>query len=260
MRPTAPPREVPPVRNGHRVAKSRTSPNETAQELFAPLPSRYNRLAAILSFGQDRRWRRTMIDHVAGSRPNLVLDVASGPGAVVRVLTRRTDAYVVGLDLSEEMLSAGADNISRWGLKDRVSLVRGRAERLPFADATFDALTFTYLLRYVQDPAATLRELVRVVKPGGAIASVEFAVPANPFAHLAWWLYTRVGLPGAGYLLGGRPWWTVGRFLGPSIGAHYRAYPLEWTLDAWRRAGVEHVEYRSLSAGGGVVVWGYRNS
>ena len=109
-------------------------------------------------------------------------------------------------------------------------------------------------------PQATLVELARVVKPGGRIASLEFAVPEKRGWRWSWWLYTRFVLPAAGYATGGRAWWDVGRFLGPSISAHYKKYPLAWTIDAWRNAGVEHVEYRTMSLGGGVVIWGYRTT
>jgi demethylmenaquinone methyltransferase/2-methoxy-6-polyprenyl-1,4-benzoquinol methylase len=238
----------------------RSSANEFARDLFAPLPSRYDALSALLSMGQDRRWRAAMIDRVVGSEPSLILDVACGPCGVTKRLARKTDARIVGLDQSEEMLRLGQTNVQRAGLGERIVLVLARGEQLPFEDATFDALTFTYLLRYVKDPAATLRELARVVKPGGAIASLEFAVPAQRGWRIAWWFYTRAVLPVAGLLTGGRPWWTVGRFLGPSISAHYRLYPLPWTLDAWRRAGIDHVESRSMSLGGGVVISGYRAS
>ena len=105
-----------------------------------------------------------------------------------------------------------------------MELTAGRAEQLPFPDDTFDALTFTYLLRYVADPAATLRELARVLKPGAPMASLEFLVPRNAFWRGWWWLYTRLVLPVAG-AVGGRDWITVGRFLGPNISGHYRRYP-----------------------------------
>jgi demethylmenaquinone methyltransferase/2-methoxy-6-polyprenyl-1,4-benzoquinol methylase len=141
---------------------------------------------------------------------------------------------------------------------DRISLVLGRGEQLPFADGTFDALTFTYLLRYVEDPAATLRELARVVKPGGVLASLEFAVPERPIWRIAWWFYTRAILPVAGYITGAKPWWDVGRFLGPSISRHYSTYSVPWTVEAWGRAGIDHVECRSMSLGGGLVMSGYR--
>ncbi|MGC2167957.1 MAG: class I SAM-dependent methyltransferase [Acidimicrobiales bacterium] len=240
------------------VSASRRQPNQFAQRLFAPLPQRYDLLAAILSFGQDARWRATMVDTLISSHPHLVADVACGPCAVSKRLAKKTQARIVGLDLSADMLRQGEINVRRADLTDRITLVQGRGEQLPLADASFDALTFTYLLRYVADPQAALIELARVVKPGGRIASLEFAVPENRGWRWCWWLYTRLVLPLAGYLLGGRAWWDVGRFLGPSISAHYKNYPLDWTLTAWRDAGIEHVEYRTMSLGGGVVIWGYR--
>ncbi len=240
------------------VLTSRRAPNEFARGLFAPLSQRYNLLAAVLSLGQDGRWRSAMVDHVIGSRPALVLDVACGPGAVTKRLARKTSAHVIGLDLSEAMLREGRANVRGSRLEERVSLVLGRGEQLPFADATFDALTFTYLLRYVSDPRATLAELARVVKPGGSIASLEFAVPSSVGWRVPWWIYTRAVLPVMGYLMGGRAWFDVGRFLGPSISQHYRDYSVPWTVNAWNYAGVDHVEYRTMSLGGGVVMWGYR--
>jgi demethylmenaquinone methyltransferase/2-methoxy-6-polyprenyl-1,4-benzoquinol methylase len=142
---------------------------------------------------------------------------------------------------------------------DRVRLIAGRGEQLPFPDATFDALTFTYLLRYVDDPEATLRELARVVKPGGVVANLEFLLPQSRFWRFWWWGYTRLVLPVAGAITGGREWFTVGRFLGPNITAHYRRYPLAWTVQAWRNAGIEDVGVRTMSLGGGLVMWGRRS-
>jgi len=242
------------------VTGSRTQPNEFARHLFARLPARYDRLAEILSLGQNRRWRAAMVDHVTPSAPRLVLDVATGPAGVARLLAQRTSARVIGIDLSEAMLHEGVANIARCELGTRISLLLGRGEQLPFADASFDALTFTYLLRYVSDPAATIVELTRVVKPGGPIASMEFAVPTAPWWRIAWWGYTRIVLPLAGWLTGGRAWFDVGRFLGPSISSHYRRYPLDWHVAAWEQAGIEHVGTQSMSLGGGLVMWGRRGS
>jgi demethylmenaquinone methyltransferase/2-methoxy-6-polyprenyl-1,4-benzoquinol methylase len=184
-----------------------------------------------------------------------MLDVATGTAGVALQLARRTPARIVGLDLTEAMLRQGQHNVRRRRADDRIQLVAGRAEQLPFPDETFDALTFTYLLRYVADPAATLRELARVVKPGAPAASLEFCVPPQPFWRVWWWLYTRAVLPAAGRLAG-RPWFAVGRFLGPSISEHYRRYPLSWTVDAWKDAGFVDVGVRLMSLGGGVVMWG----
>jgi demethylmenaquinone methyltransferase/2-methoxy-6-polyprenyl-1,4-benzoquinol methylase len=227
-----------------------------ARQLFDGLPERYDRLAEVLSLGQNGRWRRAMVDPVAADRPRSVLDVATGPGGVARQLAARTGAQVTGLDVTPEMLRRAARNVSGGPYRDRIDLVAGRAEQLPFPDRSFDALTFTYLLRYVADPAATIAELVRVVRPGGVVASLEFHVPAGPLWGPLWWLYTRAVLPAAGYATGGREWFEVGRFLGPSISQHYRRYPVAWQLETWRRAGVVDVQARVMSVGGGVVIWG----
>lgn len=242
-----------------RLAESRTEPTQFARRLFAGLPDRYDRLAEVLSMGQNGRWRRAMVDPVVASAPTSVLDVATGPAGVALQIAARTDAQVTGIDVSPEMLRAGVANVARRGAGDRVALLLGRGEQLPFADGTFDAVTFTYLLRYVADPAATIAELVRVVRPGGTIASLEFHVPPGPVWHPLWVLYTRVILPAGGMLTGGREWFEVGRFLGPSISAHYRDYPLSWHLEAWRDAGIADVQARLMSLGGGLVMWGRRS-
>jgi demethylmenaquinone methyltransferase / 2-methoxy-6-polyprenyl-1,4-benzoquinol methylase len=233
--------------------------NRFAQDLFTPLPSRYDRLAEWLSFGQNGRWRRTMVGKVVPHPGELVLDVASGTAGVAIQLARRTPARIVGIDLTEQMLRTGRGNVARAGLGDRIGLVTGQAERLPFPDASFDSLTFTYLLRYVEDPQATLTELARVVKPGGTVASLEFCVPPSPLWHAAWWLYTRTLLPLGGLLTGGREWFGVGRFLGPNISGHYRRYPVDWTVDAWQAAGLTDVGVAVMSLGGGLVMWGTRS-
>lgn len=237
---------------------SRSSPTTFAQELFAGLPARYDRLAAVLSLGQDRRWRREMIDRIATTHPATVLDVATGPAGVALELADRTEARITGVDLSADMLACGERNVAAAGRNDRIVLVLGQGERLPFPDATFEALTFTYLLRYVADPAATITELARVVRPGGAMASLEFAVPANRIWRSWWLLYTRAVLPAAGAALGGQAWFDVGRFLGPNIAQHYKRFPVAATIDAWEAAGLTHVGVRSMSLGGGLIMWGRR--
>ena len=234
--------------------------NRFAQKLFTPLPGRYDRLAELLSMGQNGRWRRAMVDHIVPDHPDLILDVASGPAGVALQLADRTSARVVGLDLTLDMLRQGKYNVAERSMVNQVQLVAGRAEQTPFADGTFDALTFTYLLRYVDDPQATLIELARLVKPGGAVASLEFLLPESRFWRFWWWGYTRLLLPAGGWLTGGKAWFEVGRFLGPNISAHYRRYSVEWTIEAWRRAGFVDVGVRRMSLGGGLIMWGRRAS
>jgi demethylmenaquinone methyltransferase / 2-methoxy-6-polyprenyl-1,4-benzoquinol methylase len=231
-----------------------------AIELFAGLPERYDLLSSLLSFGQDPRWRRTMVGSVQAAPGDRVLDVATGTGMVACQLATRYGCAVVGLDQSERMLGrARAKLAADPALARRIDLVVGEAERLPFDDGEFDALTFTYLLRYVDDPGATMRELARVVKPGGTIASLEFAVPRWRITRALWTVYTRVGLPALGRLAS-RDWYDVGRFLGPSISGFYRRYPLTTIVDLWRRAGIDAVETRVMSLGGGVVMRGVRGN
>jgi demethylmenaquinone methyltransferase / 2-methoxy-6-polyprenyl-1,4-benzoquinol methylase len=227
-----------------------------ARELFAPLGPTYDRYARLLSFGQDPRWRSFLVSRIPADARQ-VLDVASGTAAVAIELVRAEPARtVVGIDQSTEMLAAGRDRVEHAGLSEKVELREGRAESLPFADGEFDALTFTYLLRYVDEVPATLRELARVVRPGGTMAMLEFGLPHGAWRPL-WELYVRVGLPAAGAVVS-TSWGGVGRFLGPSIRDFWRAWPESRLLDAWREAGLADVQARRLSLGGGIVVWGTR--
>jgi len=156
------------------------------------------------------------------------------------------------------MLAAARARLARSPeLAARVTLLEGEAERLPFADGEFDHLTFTYLLRYVEDPAATLRELARVVAPGGCVASLEFGVPGREPWRALWRGYTAVGLPLLGRAIS-PGWGAVGRFLARSIPDFYRRQPLETLPALWRAAGIGEVEARTMSFGAGVVMWGRR--
>jgi demethylmenaquinone methyltransferase/2-methoxy-6-polyprenyl-1,4-benzoquinol methylase len=220
-----------------------------AERIFTGIARTYDRVAAVLSFGQDPRWRRALVGAIDAKPGDRVLDVATGTGLVAEALARRYGCRVVGLDQSADMLAIAR---TRDGVYQ--DLVLGRAERLPFADASFDHLTFTYLLRYVDDPAATLRELGRVTRPGGTVAELDFGVPRGIWRRL-WDLHVDVGLPVAGRLIS-PGWGEVGRFLGPSIRGFYDAWPLDRQLRAWRDAGVSDVKARRMSLGGGVVIWG----
>ena len=228
-----------------------------ALDLFEKLPRRYDELGAALSFFQDPRWRRAMVAAVGARANERVLDVAAGTGLVAQELVRRYGCSVVALDQSAAMLERAQRKLAADPtLATRVELVIGEAESLPFDDRAFHHLTFTYLLRYVDDPAATLSELARVVMPGGRIACVEFGTPRGGWLW-PWRLYTRVGLPALARTAG-HQWYEVGRFLGPSIEGFYARHPLERQLEMWRRAGIANVTARPMSLGGGVVIWGTR--
>ena len=222
---------------------------EIARRLFAPLGPSYERAGAALSFGQDPLWRRFLVSRV----PPLsnVLDVATGTGAVARRVLER-GCTVRGLDQSPGMLATARERLGA-----RAVFLEGRAEELPFGDGSFDALTFTYLLRYVEDPGAVLHELARVVRPGGTVGMLEFFVPRPPW-RAPWDLYVDRVLPVAGGALGPE-WEEVGRFLGPSIREFWARLPLDRVLELWRKAGIPEPRHRVLSLGGGIVVWGKRS-
>jgi demethylmenaquinone methyltransferase / 2-methoxy-6-polyprenyl-1,4-benzoquinol methylase len=208
-----------------------------------------------MSFGQDPRWRRAMIDAIDPRPGQRILDVATGTGMVAIGLAAR-GAEVVGLDQSEQMLSgARAKLAARGDLAGRLRFMTGQAEQLPFEDGEFDALTFTYLLRYVDDVQATMAELARVVRPGGRIGMVEFGVPSQPVLRALWRVHTRFGLPVLGRLLS-PAWLEVGRFLGPNI-EEFHAVQCDLP-GRWRAAGIEDVHVRRMSFGAGVVMWGVR--
>jgi demethylmenaquinone methyltransferase/2-methoxy-6-polyprenyl-1,4-benzoquinol methylase len=224
--------------------------------LFSGLPRHYDRMGAVLSFGQDPLWRRALVAAIAPAAGQRVLDVATGTGMVAFALAR-SGCEVVGLDQSDAMLGAARARLAATpALAGRMRFVRGEAERLPFADGEFDALSFTYLLRYVDDRAATMRELARVVKPGGRIGMVEFGVPGSPPLRALWRVHTRVGLPLLGRVLS-PAWYEVGRFLGPNIEQLHSDEPDLCAL--WAAAGIAHVQQRRPSFGAGLVMWGARD-
>src|SRR5262245_33443708 len=222
------------------------NPEDQARELFAPLGPTYDRVGAVLSLGQDPRWRRFLVSRLP--RGGHVLDVATGTGLVAAQLLRQ-GFEVTGVDQSPEMLA-----IAQRRFGDVVELVNASAEALPFNSESFDHLTFTYLLRYIADPRATLAELARVVRPGGLVASLEFGVPKGP-ARPLWELYVRTVLPLGGRLLR-NGWPEVGDFLGGSIRDFWATHPLDRQLEWWRAAGLHPVDVRRLSFGAAVIIWG----
>lgn len=234
--------------------------NAFAIELFSGLPPRYDVLAEVLSFGQNARWRRELVRRLSVHRPLTILDVATGTAGVAIALAAATQARITGVDISDAMLSQGRRRVRNARLDGRIDLEPARAEALPYQSAAFDAVSFTYLLRYVAEPAATLAELARVVRPGGHMASLDFYVPPHLGWRAAWTAYTRTLLPAAGLALGGRAWWDVGRFLGPNIEDFYRRWPLDRIVDSWTAAGMVDVGWRVMSLGGGLVMWGTRGA
>jgi demethylmenaquinone methyltransferase/2-methoxy-6-polyprenyl-1,4-benzoquinol methylase len=237
------------------VSATRT---ELARGLFAPLGPTYDRYARALSFGQDPRWRRFLVSRLdrVGS-DDIVLDVATGTAAVALELVRQRGCSVVGVDQSPEMLAEATRRLVLAAETRRVRLVEASAHELPFEDASFDGLTAAYLLRYLDDLPAGLRELARVLRPGATAALLDFGVPPGRLPRVAWNLWVDVGLPVLGRAIS-PGWREVGRFLGGSIRDFDEGWPVPRLLSALREAGLEDVRARRLSLGGCTVLWGRR--
>jgi len=229
-----------------------------ARRLFAGIAPEYDRMGSVLSVGQDPRWRRFLVSKVNAIPGSWVLDVATGTGLVARELASK-NVRVVGLDQSQAMVARGVEALRRRRLEGRVRFVLGQAQALPFADGSLDAVTFTYLLRYVDDPAATVAELVRVLRPGGVMASLEFHVPPEPWARAGWLAYTRSAMPLVGWTVSNE-WYRTGRFLARSITEFVERYPLPVQVRWWQEAGMRRVRTKLLSSGAAVMTWAVKST
>ena len=230
---------------------------ELARGLFASLGPTYDRYANLLSFGQDPRWRRFLVSRIEVGPDDAVLDVACGTGAVAVELVRQKGCSVVGVDQSPEMLDEARRRLALAAETSRVRLVQASAQELPFENASFDGLTAAYLLRYLDDLPAGLRELARVLRPGATAALLDFGVPPTPLGRVAWDVWVDFGLPLAGRAISSG-WHEVGRFLGGSIRDFDKRWPVPNLVAALRDAGFEDVEAARLSLGGCTVLWGRR--
>jgi demethylmenaquinone methyltransferase/2-methoxy-6-polyprenyl-1,4-benzoquinol methylase len=240
-----------PVEPQPAVPVSRT----LAQDLFDGVAPSYDTWAQVLTFFQYLHWREFLVSRIAPRPENLVLDVCTGTAGVALEIADHHDGRIVGLDVSHLMLKAGLCAVEKKNLDGRVQLVQGRAEHLPFPDETFDTVVFTYLLRYVKDPAATIRELSRVLKSGGQLVSLEFGLPEALWVRALWEIYNRVVMPVMTIPVS-RSWHRMGCFLGPSISGFCQRYPVDRLAAIWRDNAIPLVETKPLLKGAAVVMWG----
>jgi demethylmenaquinone methyltransferase/2-methoxy-6-polyprenyl-1,4-benzoquinol methylase len=231
---------------------------DIARPLFSGVASSYEFTSQLFSYGQYRRWHRYLVGQLTLPAPALVLDMATGTGAIAFRIARRPQVRVVAADITRAMLLQAQERALRDGQPPPIDLIECTAETIPFPDAAFDAVIFTYLLRYVSDVPATLRELTRVVRPGGVMLSQDFAVPRGVFYPL-WRLHTDLVLRVGGALLS-PGWRRAGAFLGGSIRDFYRRWPEESIIRLWRECGFADVQAKRLSLGGALVMWGTKAS
>lgn len=174
--------------------------------LFDSIAGDYDRLNHILSLGVDRTWRHRALKWITdageGSR---VLDLACGTGDFSIETARHSDAktFITGVDLSEGMLEVMRGKVSRSGLSERISMKQGNAERLDFGDCSFDRATIAFGIRNFENREKALREILRVLKPGGRLVILELGVPSNPVLRWPYCLYFTKILPAVGGAVSG---------------------------------------------------------
>jgi demethylmenaquinone methyltransferase/2-methoxy-6-polyprenyl-1,4-benzoquinol methylase len=168
--------------------------------MFDAIAGRYDFLNHFLSAGIDRRWRRRAVQVLGLTGRERVLDLCTGTGdlAIAVMRARPGGARVVGVDFAAEMLRVARDKLREAWLADRIALVRGDATRVPTADGSFDAITIGFGIRNVEDVSAACREMIRVLKPGGRLALLEFTVPSTPVISSLYLWYLRHVLPRIG--------------------------------------------------------------
>jgi demethylmenaquinone methyltransferase / 2-methoxy-6-polyprenyl-1,4-benzoquinol methylase len=226
--------------------------NRLAKELFRGIAPEYDLWAMLLSIMQYRHWHSVLLAALKPAAGESVLDVSTGTGAVAIDLARR-GCQVTALDLSIDMLTTAARRVKESNLTSSVNMVRGRAEELPFPDASFDAVSFTFLLRYTENTNRPLEEIMRVLRPGGRVAMLEFGVPQSPAIRPLWRLYSNRILPFMSQFAPGG-WDVVGDFLGPNISSFISEHPISSLVADWQRLGFAAIRSYELSAGGAFVM------
>jgi demethylmenaquinone methyltransferase/2-methoxy-6-polyprenyl-1,4-benzoquinol methylase len=211
-------------------------PHEIAA-MFDGVAEKYDRTNTILSFGRDRAWRRATAAALGLQPGERVLDLGAGTG-VSTVDLARSGAYAVGSDISLGMLGVGRR------VRPQVPLVAGDAMALPFADASFDAVTISFALRNISDTAGALREMARVTKPGGRLVVCEFSHPTLPVFRKVYLTYLMGSLPAVARKVASNPEAYV--YLAESI----RAWPNQKELAGLvAGAGWTSVRWRNLTGG-----------
>jgi demethylmenaquinone methyltransferase/2-methoxy-6-polyprenyl-1,4-benzoquinol methylase len=178
---------------------------EQVAEMFNNISKRYDLLNHLLSMNIDKRWRKKVVNLIAADQPQVLLDVATGTGDLAIALAKGTGAKITGADISEGMLEVGREKIARKGLDKRIVMELGDSENLSYPDQTFDAITVAFGVRNFQNLQNGLKDMARVLKPGGQLVVLEFSTPQKFPMKQLYWFYFKAILPTIGKLVSKDP-------------------------------------------------------
>ena len=221
--------------------------HEQVEEMFDHIAPTYDMLNHTLSLGTDRGWRRKAMDALGKHRPRHILDVATGTGDFAILAARRLGTeglHITGADISEGMMQVGREKVRQLGLERVIRFCREDCMQLSFADASFDAVTVAYGVRNFQDLDAGLREMCRVLRPGGHLLVVELASPPHFPMKQIFWLYSHVWMPLVGRLVSKDD--HAYRYLPATMEAFPQGEVMEGIL---LRAGFRSVEWKRFTFG-----------
>ena len=223
------------------------------ESMFDGIAKRYDLLNSLMSFGLDKSWRKFAVSRAEAKEGSICLDICCGTGMLSMELANKVglQGKVTGLDFSANMLEVAKENIAKLPEGKSIELIRGNAMELPFADHSFDCVTVGWGLRNVPDIKQTISEMVRVVKPGGKVVSLDMARPTAPVFKQGYWLYFEKIVPTMGKLWAGKE--AAYAYLHDST----KAFPPQWELAAlFKECGLKETAYHNLLGGVVAVVEG----
>ncbi|MBR9916082.1 MAG: bifunctional demethylmenaquinone methyltransferase/2-methoxy-6-polyprenyl-1,4-benzoquinol methylase UbiE [Algicola sp.] len=177
---------------------SELNKKQQVTQMFDNISKEYDGLNRVISFGIDIKWRNKVVDIVAKSNPENILDIATGTGDLAISLAKTSASKIVGLDISDGMLEVGRKKINTKNLDDKISMVIGDSEQLPFEDNAFDAITVAFGVRNFETLEKGLAEIYRVLKPDGVFVILETSMPTKTPFKQGYNFYTKYILPTIG--------------------------------------------------------------
>ncbi len=223
------------------------------RDMFNSIARRYDLMNTLMTMGLDKSWRKLAVRHSELRPGGYGLDVCCGTGmlSMEQAVVAGHAGKVIGLDFSENMLAVARENVRDFKYKDAIEFIQGNAMELPFEDNTFDCATVGWGLRNVPDVLTVVKEMARVVKPGGKVVSLDMAQPTAPVFRQVYWLFFDKVIPSMGKL------WAGNKGAYDYLHDSARVFPSQWELaEMFSEAGLVETGYHNLAGGAVALVEG----